>query len=188
MKIAFNIDLDNNDKEELAIILGCNSQELAQKLSLYGVAALREYITMFLGQKVFRRGSDILEYRLFLLIESALEGQIPDEQVVSNLFQTTSTESRSLIRSVMSKYQYQLREAIEDSIKAILENASKDDDQDQFVVVVNSLNLIAEMNSVLAEIDGNLPPITKKRGGISTYLIQPSSYARLKEKYKKDGK
>jgi hypothetical protein len=119
MKIAFNIDLDKNDKEELAIILGCNSQELAQKLSLYGVAALREYITMFLGQKVFRRGSDILEYRLFLLIESALEGQIPDEQVVSNLFQTTSTESRSLIRSVMSKYQYQLREAIEDSIKAI---------------------------------------------------------------------
>jgi hypothetical protein len=83
---------------------------------------------MFLGQKVFRRGSDILEYRLFLLIEKALEGQIPDEQVVSNLFQTTPTESRSLIRSVMSKYQYQLRGAIEYSIRAILENASKDND------------------------------------------------------------
>lgn len=188
MKIEFNIDLDKNDKKELATILGCKSEELEKNLSLYALAALREYITMFLGQKVFRRGSDILEYRLYLLIESALEGQIPDEQVISNLFQTTSTESRSLIRSVMSKYQYQLREAIESSIRAILDNASKDDDEEQFVVVVNSFNLIAEMNSALAEIDGKLPPITKKRGGISTFLIEPSSYERLREKYKKDGK
>jgi hypothetical protein len=188
MKITFNIELNKNDEEELATILGCTPEELAQKLSIHGIAALHEYITMFLGQKVLRRGSDILEYRLFLLIEKALEGQIPDEQVVSNLFQTTPTESRSLIRSVMSKYQYQLRGAIEYSIRAILENASKDNDEDQFVVVVNSFNLIAEMNSALAEIDGNLPPITKKRGGISTYLIQPSSYRQLKEKYKKDDK
>jgi hypothetical protein len=184
MKITFNIDLDEKDKGELAIILGCTSEELEQKLSIYGKAALHEYMTMFLGQKVFRRGSDILEYRLLLLIESALEGQIPDEQVVSNLFQTTSTESRSLIRSVMSKYQYQLRGVIENSIRAILDNASKDGDENQFVVIVNSLNLIAEMNSTLAEIDGKLPPITKKHGGISTYLIQPSSYRHLKERYK----
>jgi hypothetical protein len=183
MKITSNIELERNDEEDLAIILGCTSEELAQKLSMHGTAALHEYITMFLGQKVFRRGSDILEYRLFLLIDNALDVLIPVEQVVSNLFQTTATESRSLIRSVMSKYQYQLRESIENSISAILENALKDDDEEKFVVVVNSANLISEMNSTLAEIDGNLPPITKKRGGISTYEIQPSSYIRLKGKF-----
>lgn len=185
MKVSLNLELDKDDEKGLAIILGCKPEELPQHLSSYGKAALCEYITMFLGQKVFRRGTDILEYRLFLLIQNALEGQIPDEQMVSNLFQTTATESRSLIRSVMSKYQYQLRNAIDESIKSILRNATKDNDDDQYIVVVNSFNLIAEMNSVLAEIDGSLPPITKKRGGgISTHLIKPSSYARLKEKYK----
>lgn len=183
MKIEFDIELNRNDEEELSTILGCEPEKLEQNLSLYGLSALREYITMFLGQKVFRRGSDILEYRLYLLIENALKGHIPDEQLVSNLFQTTLTESRSLIRSVMSKYQYQLRKAIEDSIKEILENASHNDEEDKYVIIVNSFNLISEMNNTLAEIDGRLPPITKKRGGISTFLIAPSSYERLREKY-----
>lgn len=186
MKITLNLELgEGEDQKELASILSCTSGELAQQLSNYGTAALQEYITMFLGQKVFRRSADILEYRLFLLIKGPLGGQIPNEQVVSNLFQTTSTESRSLIRSVMSKYQYQLRNAIENSIKMILENATKqvEDEDEYYVMVVNSYNLIAEMNNSLAEIDGSLPPITKKRGGISTYLIKPSSYDRLKARY-----
>ena len=83
----------------------------------------------------------------------------------------------------MSKYQYQLKTAIDYSIRRILESALKDDEEGQYVVLVNSFNLIAEMNISLAEIDGNLPPIVKKRGGISTYLIQPSSYTRLIERY-----
>ncbi len=185
MDIPIRVDLSREEKEELASILGCSAEELVQQLSRFGVAALREYVTMILGQKVFRRGADILDYRLFLLIEEALEGQIPNEQIVSNLFQTTTTESRSIIRSVMSKYQYQLRTAIERSIKIVLESAKKNDEEGQYVVVVNSFNLIAEMNSVVAEIDGNLPPIVKKHGGISTYLIQPSSYTRLTERYSK---
>jgi hypothetical protein len=83
----------------------------------------------------------------------------------------------------MSKYQNQLRMAIERSIKKVLNSASRDEEEDPYIVVVNCFNLIEQMNSSLAEIDGNLPPIVKKHGGISTYLIQPSSYARLKERY-----
>ncbi|RJP50149.1 MAG: hypothetical protein C4586_06375 [Anaerolineaceae bacterium] len=167
----------------MANVLGCSLGDLEDQLSLFGTAAIREYISMFLGQKVFRRGSDILEYRLYLLVEEAFQGQIPDEQAVSKLFQTTSTESRSIIRSVMSKYQYQLKAPIESSIAKLLESATKDKEENQYIIVANSFNLVAEMNIALAEIDGNLPPVVKKRGGISTYLIQPSSYARLKERY-----
>lgn len=76
-----------------------------------------------------------------------------------------------------------LKTIINNSIKNILESASKDKKED-FVIVVNSHNLIAEMNNVLAEIDGNLPPIIKKAGSISTFLIKPSSYNKLINKYK----
>jgi hypothetical protein len=43
MKITFNIELNKNDEEELATILGCTPEELAQKLSMHGIAALHEY-------------------------------------------------------------------------------------------------------------------------------------------------
>jgi hypothetical protein len=69
MDIPLTIDLSKAYKEELASILECSPEELVQQLSRFSVAAFREYITMILGQKVFSRGSDILEYRLFLLIE-----------------------------------------------------------------------------------------------------------------------
>jgi hypothetical protein len=183
MDIPISIGLSEENKKELASILGCSDEELVQQLSRYGSASLSEYVTMILGLKVFRRGSDIMDYRLFLLIENAFEGQIPDEQVVSNLFQTTSTESRSLIRSVMSKYQYQLKTAKERSIINILKSAKKDDVEDHYVVIVNNLNLIAEMNNAIANIDGSLPPIEKNHDGISTWLIKSSSYNHLKGRY-----
>lgn len=66
---------------------------------------------MFIGQRVFTRGRDIQEYRLFLLIRGPFGNTIPDDQMVCDLFQTT-TQSRALVRSVMSKYQYELSQAI----------------------------------------------------------------------------
>lgn len=183
MKISAEISLNNEEQQELANILGCKKSELSTKLSPFAVAAIQETISMFLGQKVFNRGSDILEYRLYLLIVHAFNGRIPDEQEVCKLFQSTLTSSRSLIRSVMSKYQYQLRSAIDNTVKSLLENVEASEDGNSFIVSVHNLNLVDELNSELAEIDTNLPPVQKKRGSVSTYEIMPSSYNRLCERY-----
>jgi hypothetical protein len=134
-------------------------------------------------QKVFSRGSDILEYRLFLLIVHAFNGQIPDEQEVSKLFQTTTTGSRSLIRAVMSKYQYQLKSFIERTLINLLDSAVVSEERDCLFLSVHNLNLVDELNRELAEIDTNLPPVQKKRGSVSTYIVFPSSYNRLCERF-----
>lgn len=185
MHITVDFDLEEGEEEELALILGCKRDELPQKLETHGSCALKEYIAMFLGKKVFRRGSDILEYRLFLLIQNFFNERIPDEQAISNLFQTTASESRSLIRSVMSKYQYQLRDAIDNSIKEILTIAEPQDDKGSvYHVNINSQNLIAVMNTILAKINGGLPAISKKTGCISTYIIDGDSFVELEKYYK----
>jgi hypothetical protein len=181
MEVIATLNLNLNETNELARILEAVPDELPAKLTGFASAALREYVSMFLGQRVFSRGSDILEHRLFLLIEEALGNTIPDEQEVSHLFQTTATESRSLIRSVMSKYQYQLKTAIETSLQEIVKSAKQTQKGYPFLIVVNSQNLIDELNRLLAEIDGTLPPVIKQRGNVSTYVIQPSSHARLKK-------
>src|SRR5207244_13298060 len=97
----------------------CSQTKLAETLAPFAAAALHEVVTMFLGQKVFTRGSDILEYRLFLLVQHAFGNRVPTEKQVSKLFQTTATASRALIRSVMSQHQYQLQDAIGASLRAL---------------------------------------------------------------------
>lgn len=139
---------------------------------------------MFRGQKVFKRGSDMLEYRLLLLIETAFNGVIPDERTVSSLFQTTLTESRSLIRSVISKYQYQLRTHVERTLSASLTAASRQNNAQDYTVAINSQNVVDELNKALADIDGSLSPVGKKKGCVSTYEISPSSYNRLCAKFR----
>jgi len=188
MEITTNLEINNENHKELCKILECDKKKLPNKLSKYSSAALMEMVSMILGQKVFNRGSDILEYRLFLLIVYAFDGFIPSEQDVCKLFQTTITSSRSLIRAVMSKYQYQLRDVLENSLKKLISSVSKSEDGDEYIVSMHNLNLVDELNKDLAEIDTNLPPVKKKRGSVSNYVIFPSSYIRLCEKFgiKKD--
>lgn len=177
--IACALALTPLEVSQLADILRCKPNELASRLSLHASAALQEYVQMFLGQKVLRRGSDQQEYRLFLLISHAFGNKLPDEQEVSRLFQTTTTESRALIRSVMSKYQYQLREAIDASLKTVCETARAEEPDGDVYAVIQSTNAVDELNRILAEIDGSLPPIQRRRNSVSTYLFKPSAHQAL---------
>ncbi len=179
MEIKFNRDITDIEKTDLIEIFNCEADDLNNHLVKMSEASFEEYLSMFLGQKVFKRGSDILEYRLFLLIEKFFDKRIPNEQDVCRLFQSTSSESRSLIRSVISKYQYSLKSAIESSVKDAVSNAKKEDGEHKYTVIINSKNIVDELNRKLADLDGNLPSVSKKRGSVSTYEISPSSYEKL---------
>ena len=181
MAITIELPLSDEEKTQLAGILRCQVSELDAVLASYATAALEEYTRMFIGQRVFTRGADIQEHRLFLLIKEPFENQIPDEQRVSNLFQTTATQSRSLIRSVMSKYQYELQDAINSSLTSTVQDAEPEGDD--WTVTVNSENIVESLNRVIGSIDGSLPQIEKKRGTVSNYVLRRSSYMRLCERF-----
>lgn len=183
MQITITLNLTPAEEAEIAAILGCKVSDLNNRLSACSGASINEYLAMFRGQKVFKRGSDMLEYRLLLLIETAFQGVIPDERTVSSLFQTTLTESRSLIRSVISKYQYQLRTHVERTLSASLLAATRQNNAQYYTVVINSHNVVDELNKALADIDGSLSPVAKKKGSVSTFEISPSSYNHLCAKF-----
>ena len=183
MQITATLTLTPTEEAEIAAILGCNVADLSNRLNDCAKASIKEYLAMFRGQKVFKRGSDMLEYRLLLLIETAFAGVIPEERAVSSLFQTTLTESRSLIRAVISKYQYQLRTHVERTLGAYLNAAIRQNNAQDYAVVINSHNVVDELNKALADIDGSLSPVAKKKGSVSTFEIAPSSYNRLCTKF-----
>lgn len=180
--LNIEIELSQEEQEQLTSILGCDENELEANLTACGKAATLEYLAMIRGQKVFKRGTDILEYRLLLLIQHHFDGVIPDEKDVSHLFQTTLTESRSLIRAVISKYQYLLRPAVEQTMRTVLDAATAEDDTSSYEVVIKSQNIVDELNRLISDIDGNLPSVAKKRGSVSTYEIKRSAYTQLDER------
>ncbi len=129
------------------------------------------------------QGSDIHEYRLFLLIQKAFGNRVPSEEDVCRLFQTTANESRSLIRSVLSKYQYKLKDASETSMKQVVSDAKQPGDGDYFEATIVSSNIVHELNRLLGTLDGTLQPVKKRRGSVTTYLISPASHAKLEEHF-----
>src|SRR3989442_1159880 len=61
MKVEADLKLGIVDNNELVRILRCKLTELSAALSPYASAGPEELMTMFLGQKVFSCGSDLLE-------------------------------------------------------------------------------------------------------------------------------
>jgi hypothetical protein len=180
--MAISLDLGfltADEQKQLALIMR-NPQDLDAALQPFAQAAFEEYVRMMIGQRVFTRGSDIREYRLFLLIKHAFGHEFPDEQRVCDLFQTTASESRSLLRSVLSKYQYDLQGQVLETLKEIVKGAKKENGDHK--IVINSRSIVEALNRMLAAEDGSLPPIEKKPSTVSTYLVKPSSYNRLKQR------
>ncbi len=162
----------------------CDENDLPTRLEPYARAALQEYTTLFSGQRVFTQGADLRAYRLLLLIKEVFENEIPNEQQVSSMFQTTISQSRSLLRSVMSRYQYELQEIVEGTLKGALSAAEQRETDGSWEVTVNNKSLVERLNEILAIYDdGTIPRVRLKANSISTYSMTPSAHACLCEHF-----
>jgi hypothetical protein len=109
-------------------IFGCTEEkQLKTTLASPGGAALEEYCRIITGQKVFARIQDLRAYRLRLLIKEGVFGVIPGEDRVSAFFQSTQSGSRTLIRTVMSKYQHELKNGMTNTLRKILNGGPKNE-------------------------------------------------------------
>jgi hypothetical protein len=166
----------SRERARLRQILGCTDAELETRLAPYATAALEEYVRMFIGERVFTRGSDIREYRLFLLMANVWQ-RVPEDHEVSALFQTTAGQSRALIRAVLSKFRYDLAATLEGSLKATLAGARRLSDG-ELQLLVRSANLVDALNERIEEIDASLPRLTPGEG-VASYRIKQSAYEQL---------
>jgi hypothetical protein len=185
MEINLSFDLKEDEKKLLADIFSLfddngdiDQEKLSQKLSELSKASLEEYLRMILGQKVFTRGRDIREYRMYLFIKEVFDNKIPESELVSSIFQTTSSESRSLIKSVLSKYQYELKSSLESTLKKIISDVQIENDK--FIAVIFNENLKNELNKILSvRKKSALKQIIKEKGTIANYIIPADSYLEL---------
>jgi hypothetical protein len=171
VNITVRLPLSQSEKQQLAQILGCTIADLRERLEEVGVAALTEHTEMYLGRKVFTRGSDMREYRLFSLIKQRYKDRLPTEHEVSALFQTTASQSRSLLRAVVSKYQYELTEVIEAALeKAVVAMAQETEatNDDDWYLDAQSEYVVEALNHRIAAIDPSLGRLTERRHAMSS--------------------
>jgi hypothetical protein len=178
MTVSATLKLEAPERARLREILGCADADLEAKLQPYATAALGEYVQMFIGARVFTRGSDIREYRLLLLMNHVWK-RVPEDHEVSALFQTSSSQSRALIRAVLSKFRYDLATTLEESLRRVIESARRINDA-ELQVVIRSRSLVDTLGDRIEDLDPSLPRLVAGEG-VATYRIKQSAYEELCE-------
>jgi hypothetical protein len=183
------MSLTDDERSQLEATLGCSPTQLDTVLDRYAEAAREEYVRMMLGQRVFTRGQDLLEYRLLLLIRHVFNSRLPSEHQISAVFQTTVSQSRTLLRSTLAKYRYELDAAIVATIRAVLAAALMDpddsdveeDEEKTRLLTIDNANVVKEINRRIVSIDPSLPPLKKQPRTGAVFKIKASAYNRLME-------
>lgn len=185
MDITTSITLSSDEKNQLSEIFNCSPANIETTLKTISSAAMEEYTNMILGKKSLQRGTDIREYRLFLLIKRFFTERLPNEEMVTRIFQTTSTQSRTLLRSVASKYQYELKSIINKTISGLLEEIEVNVLKTGTLLIINTHSrfFIELMNEKIASINVILPSVQLRGDCTSSYSIKPSAYLALCKAY-----
>lgn len=177
MGIFLKLEKIINDEESIKLKRLFNSQDESEfNLSLENIAlaAMTEYKEMLLGKGLPTRADEIKQHRLLHLVKFYFRGTIPTEAQVSSMFQLTESESKALIRNVKTRFRYQLETEIINTLLHTIELAELVDNKHH--VVIQSDNVLEELNRIISTNAPNLDPVTKIKNSARKYQISEDAY------------
>lgn len=179
MQITFDFDLDAGEAQLLAATLGCQPDELQDRLGLHARAALAEYVECYLGRRAFTGGGDILSHRLALLMRFVFGGSIPSAGQVATLFQITPSRAGTLVRNALSRYRYELDAIAADAAAGALRDAVPAGD-DRYHIRSTSPDVVDLMNRRLLASNPGLTGVRRTQGAVGTYVVTADALDVLK--------
>ena len=182
MQIQFNVDIDKEKEERLVASLGCKPPALSKALSIYSKAALLEYVEMFCDASSFRTIADAREQRLLQIILAAYDGDLPDEAIVAHLFHLTRVQARFLLRSVLEKRDFELREHLRKACVVALQ--SIDDSSKPLQISIKNPRVYEALDRILTDY-GEVPIL--ERVGPSKYKLDKKSLEVLRAHFNLEG-
>jgi len=138
-------------------------------------AALSEYKQMLLGMGLPSRADEILQYRLYYLIKHYFKEKMPTEPQVSSMFQLTPQKSRSIIRSVITRFRFDLENEVENTLKTTVSKAKWNEQKEEFHIVIRSYNIVDQLNRIIENEAPDLDPVRKVQVQARTYRISEDS-------------
>lgn len=188
--MEITIDLSNEffDEEEWTRLKDfferAEIEDLKEDLEKIIPAALSEYKEMFVGRGFPSRADEIRQYRLFYLIKHYFGG-LPSESEVSAMFQETQSRSKGLIRLVITRFRYDLKEEIDNALIKTLCAAKLKDDEDNpaYHVTIQSDIIVEELNRLINKKAPKCLVVKRISGTGRNYTISEDSYQRLMDHY-----
>jgi hypothetical protein len=138
-------------------------------------AALNEYKEMFLGISLPSRAGEIRERRLLHLIKHYFLVGLPSEAEVSSMFQLTRSQSKSLIRNVMTKFHYDLKQEALNTLIKTVDQAKWNANRNEYHVAIQSDVVLNELNRIIGTEIPHLDPVSKVKDMARTYSISKDS-------------
>lgn len=175
--ITINLTNDELSPDDIDLIkssLGLPAnQNMAQVLPQLFKPALIEYIKMFKDGGLPGRAAEVMQERLFFLIKHYFEG-IPSEEVVENIFQITSAQSKTLLRNTESRYRTRISHIKRAKLLEVLLSAVADGDDHRFQCT--SPLLIEDLNKIISRRGPDNALIKQEAGTASMYRIPADTY------------
>lgn len=146
-------------------------------------AAITEYKEMLSGKGLPTRADEIRQYRLFQLIKFYFSNRMPTEFEIANMFQLTSSESKSLLKNVKTKYRYELSAEIEATLKTVIHSVKAEKGTGNYKITINADTVLEDLNQIIAQENPQACPITRCRLTAKTYELSADSYEILKKHF-----
>lgn len=156
------------------------NEELKDDLKKVILSSLSEYKEMFVGRGFPTRADEIRQYRLFYLIKYYFKA-LPSESEVSSMFQETQSRSKSLIRLVLTRFRYDLKDEINNALINTLCSAKKKNKDPSYHVTIQSDIIVEELNRIINKKAPKCLIIKKVSGTGRNYSISEDSYDKLKK-------
>lgn len=157
-----------------------NDPELGNALTKICKAAFLEYCKMFKEKGIPTRADEVMQERLFFLLNHYFINRLPSENEISTIFQLTPSQSRTLLRNTKSRYRTKITTFITNSLRAIIQSAIMNDETEKYEFVCLSGVLIEELNLIISQKGPTLEQINKIKGKASKFECAEDTYDLLK--------
>lgn len=179
--INVSIDLSADEEALLCDVLGCQPDDLDQRLTLYGGAALREYADMFAGQAM-GSAADLRERRLVAMLLVLPADQFPSDDQIARTFNVTSSAARALLRTTLSRHRNRLRPVMNAAARAFIDACEQQADE-SWEVRFSSSAIVQMLNDRLATAEAPRSPIRRVAGTFDSYSVPNGSHQELQQMY-----
>lgn len=172
-----NQELSTQDKQLIKDCLGLTTQaELAAALKKLCKASFLEYCKMFKEKGLPTRADEVLQERLFFLLNNYYSDRLPSENEISTIFQLSPSQSKTLLRNTKARYRTKIASFINNTLLATLNSATQPNGGNGYEFVCTSPTIIEELNLIVSQKGPTLEPIQKIRGLASKYICATDTY------------
>jgi hypothetical protein len=181
--ITTQIELSSQEEALLCDVFDCDAQHLDAQIARFGVAAIREYLEMFMGTAPITTATDLRERRLVGLMLTAFQAASPGAEQIARLFNITPSAARSLLKSVNGKYRIKLKTQTDAALKAILDACQRQGNAGPYSVVITNPVLLGLMNDLLEVAADPKTPIRRTGDSLTRYTVDEGTFSYLRAIY-----